>query len=132
MGVVVRRLRYIYIYYRFPHNITYPSSTCINSFLQQHNYIATYFLVHLKIFFHSFIIITQYCLTISKYTLKLQIIRLCKFSDLIYNCSWLLANKHLNNTLHFTIIIRNPPSFYSNMVTNFYLLVIISLTLRSN
>ena len=32
--------------YRFPHNITYPYSTCISSFLQQH----PYFYVHLKIY----------------------------------------------------------------------------------
>ena len=30
--------------YRFPHNITYPYSTCNSSFLQQH----PYFFVHLK------------------------------------------------------------------------------------
>ena len=34
VGVVVRR--YIYVY-RFPH-ITYPYSSCICSFLQQHSY----------------------------------------------------------------------------------------------
>ena len=27
--------------YRYPHNITYPYSTCISSFLQQHPYIDT-------------------------------------------------------------------------------------------
>ena len=43
MGVVVRR------YYRVPHNITYPCSTCIRPFLQQH----PYFFVHFKNVFHS-------------------------------------------------------------------------------
>ena len=37
VGVVVRR-------YRFPHNITYPYSTCISSFLQQHPYFFLHFL----------------------------------------------------------------------------------------
>ena len=35
--------------YRYPHNITYPYSTCISSFLQQH----PYSLVHLKNVFCS-------------------------------------------------------------------------------
>ena len=35
--------------YRFPHNITYPYSTCISSFLQQH----PYFFVHFKFFVRS-------------------------------------------------------------------------------
>ena len=35
--------------YRFPHNITYPYSTCISSFLQLH----PYFFVNLKMFFCS-------------------------------------------------------------------------------
>ena len=35
--------------YRFPHNITYPYSTWISSFLQEH----PYFFVHLKNVFRS-------------------------------------------------------------------------------
>ena len=35
--------------YRFPHNITYPYSTCISSFLQQHPLLF----VHLKNVFRS-------------------------------------------------------------------------------
>ena len=37
--------------YRFPHNITYPYSTCISSFLQQHPY---FFVLFFKYFFHSY------------------------------------------------------------------------------
>ena len=35
--------------FRYPHNITYPYSTCSSSFLQQH----PYFFVHLKNVFSS-------------------------------------------------------------------------------
>ena len=37
--------------YRFPHNITYPYSTCISSFLQQHPIPTSLFI--LKCFFRS-------------------------------------------------------------------------------
>ena len=42
--------------YGFPHNITYPYSTCISSFLQQH----PYFFVHFNNKYFSFFIIIVY------------------------------------------------------------------------
>ena len=49
--------------YRYPHNITYPYSTCISSFLQQH----PYFFVHLKnVFVLVYAIFVQYSKRCSK------------------------------------------------------------------
>ena len=48
------------VLYRFPHNITYPYSTCISSFLQQH----PYFIVHFFNVFRSCIIIDHHLHTI--------------------------------------------------------------------
>ena len=61
--------------YRFPHNITYPYSTCISSFLQQH----PYFFVHLKNDFHS--IFSLYISTFFlRYCLLLQLTAEVPFS----------------------------------------------------
>ena len=56
--------------YRFPHNITYPYSTCISSFLQQQQQQQqqhSYFFVYFKnIFSFLFVIFVQYSKHCSK------------------------------------------------------------------
>ena len=41
--------------YRFPHNITYPYSICIGSFLQQHPYFFVHFLIVFSFLFMLFL-----------------------------------------------------------------------------
>ena len=50
VGVVSRRW-----VYRFPHNITYPYSTCISSFLQHHSYLFVHFLNDFSFLFLLFL-----------------------------------------------------------------------------
>ena len=53
--------------YSFPHNITYPYSTCISSFLQQH----PYFFVHFLNVFFLFMLFLYNIANIAQRTFKI-------------------------------------------------------------
>ena len=72
--------------YKFPHNITYPYSTCISSFLQQHPYFFVHFLDVFSFFKNK-----------NKKDLLYFTLCICKLhycSDVMHSLHWKSAVEH--------------------------------------